>query len=278
MDKLPFVVWRGSLAVGSGHDAREGLVRHSEGQWWSDVQTLNWANKTEIKERLLSMEDHCGYMFAAQTEGNTYSGRLKFLLNCNSVVLAHDMKFIEHFHHLLQPSGPDQNYVKLKRDFSDLQTTMRTFRTGSGIIDAMTIAGNARSTFRERYLTPAATACYWRSLIRGWSTVQGFTPELWVDRPGPPDPAIMHAARPTLTPEETEQLRAEHAKFLEKEGITLEQFERMQEDGEKVREAWERMRKSKRKMRGAPFEAYVVMEAVEWDVPAKPRRVCVEED
>jgi len=40
---------------------------------------------------------------------------------------------------------------------------------------------------------------------------------------------------------------------------------------------WRGERKGRRKMRGAPFESYVVMEAVEWDVPSKPRKVCVDE-
>lgn len=31
------------------------------------------------------------------------------------------------------------------------------------------IANNSVSTFRERYLTPAAEACYWRALWSGWA-------------------------------------------------------------------------------------------------------------
>ena len=38
------------------------------------------------------------------------------------------------------------------------------------------IANNSVRTFRERYLTPAAEACYWRKLIKGWSEVS-FEPE-----------------------------------------------------------------------------------------------------
>ncbi|KAF2862317.1 hypothetical protein K470DRAFT_268980, partial [Piedraia hortae CBS 480.64] len=30
-------------------------------------------------------------------------------------------------------------------------------------------------------------------------------------------------------------------------------------------------------LRGTPFESYVIMEATEWEVPPKPRRVCVDE-
>lgn len=44
------------------------------------------------------------------------------------------------------------------------------------------IADNNVRTFRERYLTPAAEACYWRALWEGWATVSNATDSL--DRMG----------------------------------------------------------------------------------------------
>ncbi|TKA67354.1 hypothetical protein B0A55_09686 [Friedmanniomyces simplex] len=228
LDKIPKLVWRGSMNVGSGHDAREGLLKHSADQRWSDVQTLDWSNKTDIHDKLLSMQEHCEYMFTAQTEGNTYSGRLKYLLNCHSVLVSHSMQFIEHFHHLLQPSGPEQNYVKLKRDFSDLPRKIKSLGKPANMPHTKKIANNALQTFRERYLTPAAEACYWRALIRGWASVQGFEPEVW-------------------------------------------------EDSSELIEDWRGGMKGRKVLRGAPFESYVVMESVGWDVPSRPRKVCVDE-
>ena len=222
-NKKSQLVWRGSLNVGSGQDARKGLLHHSQDQLWSDVQTLDWSNKSNIDERLLTMEDHCAYKFTAQTEGNTYSGRLKYLLNCHSVVLSHSLDWIEHYHHLLAPSGTSQNYIKLKRDFSDLPKTMQgLLQTSKKSGDAQSIADNAKALFRERYLTPAANSCYWRALIRGWASVQGFEPELFEERDVPGKGMV-------------------------------------------------------RRRRGAPFESYVIMEAVDWDIPAKARKVCIDE-
>jgi hypothetical protein len=40
------------------------------------------------------------------------------------------------------------------------------------------IADNSVRVFRERYLTAAAEACYWRRLIKEWKTVS-FEPQLW---------------------------------------------------------------------------------------------------
>lgn len=47
------------------------------------------------------------------------------------------------------------------------------------------IANNSVATFRDRYLTPAAEACYWRRLIRAWAEVQAFSPEAYVDIAAP---------------------------------------------------------------------------------------------
>jgi len=44
--------------------------------------------------------------------------------------------------------------------------------------EAQRIADNSVRTFRERYLTPAAEACYWRALIRGWGSIS-FESELY---------------------------------------------------------------------------------------------------
>ena len=227
LDKVPKIVWRGAVGPVGSKDVREGLVNAAKDQPWSDVQVLNWDNKTEIQERLLDMQSHCGYMFLAQTEGNTYSGRLKYLLNCHSIVVSHPLGWKEHFHHLMKPSGPDQNIIEVRRDFSDLPKKMEYLLKPKNLQRAEAIADNARSTFRERYLTPAAEACYWRALIRGWSSVQGFQPELY---------------EMTEVPDWTT-------------GRT----------------------KLKRRPRGAPFESFVIMEEVNWAVPAKTRHLCIDD-
>lgn len=241
LDKTPKLVWRGALS-NAGGGIRRALIEESAGQDWSDVQSFSWKNKTDLNSKLLSMEDHCNYMFVAQTEGNTYSGRLKYLLNCHSIVLSHKLAWIEHFHHLMIPSGLGQNYINLKRDFSDLRSTMRRLLQSTHLeTTARGIADNARATFREKYLTPAANACYWRALIRGWASVQGFEPQIWIDEDAVED--------------EEEKLG-----FV---GIGPKK-------GGK--------RTGKRRPRGTPFEAYAIMEVTEWTLPAKPRVVCVEKD
>ncbi|KAI9925355.1 hypothetical protein ASPWEDRAFT_45718 [Aspergillus wentii DTO 134E9] len=159
-DKL---VWRGKLSFAP--KMRRSLLEVSRNQPWGDVKELVWQNK----ENYLSMEDHCRYKFIAHVEGRSYSASLKYRQACKSVIFAHRLQFIQHHHYLMIPSGPNQNYVEVERDFSDLPEKVEYLLTDPR--QAERIASNSVNTFRERYLTPAAEACYWRALIDGWTGV-----------------------------------------------------------------------------------------------------------
>ena len=74
--------------------------------------------------------------------------------------------------------GPHQNFVEVERDFSDLESKIEALLANQE--EAKRIADNSVKVFRERYLTPAAEACYWRELFRGWAEVS-FVPELYED-------------------------------------------------------------------------------------------------
>jgi hypothetical protein len=83
--------------------------------------------------------------------------------------VAHKLQFIQHHHYLLIADGPQQNYVEVERDFSDLSEKMEPLVNNTDA--AQRIANNSVRTFRERYLTLAAEACYWRSLFDGYASV-----------------------------------------------------------------------------------------------------------
>lgn len=108
--------------------------------------------------------------------GRSYSGSLKYRLLCNSVVIIHKLQWIEHYHFLLVSEGPSQNFVQVERDFSDLDEKMEYYLRNPEFAER--VARNSKKIFRERYLSPAAEACYWRSLIEGYSKVS-FKPELF---------------------------------------------------------------------------------------------------
>ncbi|KAJ6136724.1 hypothetical protein N7497_012428 [Penicillium chrysogenum] len=162
-DKEQKLVWRGKLSFAP--KLRRALLDIARGKPWSDVKELDWSKKANF----LSMEDHCRYMFIGHVEGRAYSASLKYRQACRSVVVAHQLQYIQHHHYLLVSSGPEQNYVEVERDFSDLPKRMDELLKNPA--KAERIANNSVETFRERYLTPAAEACYWRALWEGWAEV-----------------------------------------------------------------------------------------------------------
>ncbi|KAB8068400.1 glycosyl transferase family 90-domain-containing protein [Aspergillus leporis] len=173
-DKKKQLVWRGSVATNP--QVRGKLLKAAQGRSWASIRVIDWDDEKDIRFNLLPMEDHCRYMFLAHTEGRSFSGRGKYLLNCRSVVISHKLVWREAHHAALISSGPEANYVEVERDFSDLDRKIEF------LIDnpeaAERIANNAVETFRDRYLTPAAESCYWRHLIRQYASSSDFEPVL----------------------------------------------------------------------------------------------------
>ncbi|KAL4806354.1 glycosyl transferase family 90-domain-containing protein [Aspergillus unguis] len=171
-DKKKQLLWRGSVTANP--EIRGALLRASRGKSWASMREIVWANPAP---NILPMEDHCQYMFLAHTEGRSFSGRGKYLLNCRSVVISHKLQWIEAHHGALISSGPDANYVEVNRDFSDLEHKLEFLLDNPEAAER--IAENAVRTFRDRYLTPAAESCYWRHLVRRYGEVSAFEPVLY---------------------------------------------------------------------------------------------------
>ena len=108
-------------------------------------------------------------MFVVQTEGTSYSGRLKYLLLCNSVTVAHKLEWLEFHTHLMESSGPTQNFIETKRDWSDLSVKMDHYLGNLG--ETKEIAKRSYNLFNQRYLTPAAVRNYF-SLIASLTTME----------------------------------------------------------------------------------------------------------
>ncbi|KKA20139.1 DUF821 domain protein [Rasamsonia emersonii CBS 393.64] len=175
-DKKKQLLWRGSLATAP--ELRGNLLANTRGKPWASIRVLDWSQSDDNdKSNVLPMEEHCRYMFLAHTEGRSFSGRGKYLQNCRSVVIAHQLVWREAHHAALVSSGPDANYVEVARDFSDLEEKIEYLLDHP--FEAERIANNSVATFRDRYLTPAAEACYWRYLIRQYASVCAFEPSLY---------------------------------------------------------------------------------------------------
>ncbi|CAI7574959.1 unnamed protein product [Penicillium pancosmium] len=175
-EKKPQLVWRGKPSFSP--KLRRALIEAARDKPWGDVKQVQWSTGANV----LKMEDHCRYMFIAHVEGRSYSASLKYRQACNSVIVAHKLQYIQHHHYLLVSEGPQQNYVEVERDFSDLAEKIEPLVENTAA--AARIAQNSVKTFRERYLTPAAEACYWRQLFDGYSSVWNSTVNPWSIRHG----------------------------------------------------------------------------------------------
>ncbi|PSR97700.1 glycosyl transferase family 90-domain-containing protein, partial [Coniella lustricola] len=150
----------------------------------------------------LPIEDFCRYKYVLYTEGVTYSGRFQFLQLCGSVVLSPPIAWMMHVTHLVKPafssdflasssslssaswtpsemvrrSWPihyaphEANMVFVKPDWSDLEDVVAWLEQNPDV--AQGIATRQRHVFAGGgYLSPAAEACYWRALVKGWAEV-----------------------------------------------------------------------------------------------------------
>ncbi|GAA5922293.1 uncharacterized protein JCM15063_003249 [Sporobolomyces koalae] len=176
-DKVNQLFWRGAFLA----DIRRELAEISSKFKWGAVEDLNWGNRDEVYKKLLTPEEHCQYKFLAHAEGVAYSGRLKYLMQCRSVIIAHEMMYTQHFHPLINDnsSSPYQNLVTSPgHNFDELPSVMDSLLKDDE--RAQTIANNSYEHWRY-WLSPASIDCYWRRLFQTWAELQTFKPVLTKD-------------------------------------------------------------------------------------------------
>ncbi|PWN45281.1 hypothetical protein IE81DRAFT_286031, partial [Ceraceosorus guamensis] len=184
--------------------ARTNITAKPDREVWADVKQTSFHDAVGGDfVPIVAPADHCQQKYLIHTEGNSYSGRSKFLLSCRSVVIAHPLEWTQHFHPALDPNStsPDQNFIQLPGPhFEGLEQTMaelwesdgkpvswdpkderrqRTLQDNS----ARTIADNQYRVMAGRYLTPAATMCYTRSALRAYAFSQNL--QSWGTAEGP---------------------------------------------------------------------------------------------
>lgn len=168
------MVWRGALKTNSN---RTKLLQVTKGRDWADVRGVTWNGQDVSPESdSLPMAERCKYKFVLQTEDRSYSGRGKYLQNCHSVYIAPKLEWVEPHHPALVSTGPNQNFVEVEQDFSDLEQKVQAILSDKDY--AKRIADNGVTVFRDRYLTPAAQACYGRHMFKAWADIS-FQPNGW---------------------------------------------------------------------------------------------------
>ncbi|KAI9657948.1 MAG: hypothetical protein M1821_002605 [Bathelium mastoideum] len=152
-DKLKRALWRGQLDVGQKISTiRKKLLEVTEGKPWSDCGELQWGSRSGV----VPMEEH-------------WPDQVRFDIlataDFGSLTSAHGVNQFE------------QNYVAAQNDWSDLENIMDYYLEHQD--EAERIAEESKRFFRDRYLTPAAEACYIRRMIYEYAKVQNFEPQLY---------------------------------------------------------------------------------------------------
>ncbi|KAM0751095.1 hypothetical protein T439DRAFT_325250 [Meredithblackwellia eburnea MCA 4105] len=177
-EKSSKVFWRGAF-LSAVRDRLRETVRNKP---WADIAEIKWKDKGNGS---VPLWDHCRNKYLLQTEGfaDAYSGRMKFLSNCKSVVITHQLHWDQHFHpaYDTDPNSPNQNLIMLPGTdnmdaWDKLEETYRFLESNPQ--RAKQIAENSWRTMHWRYLTPAATACYWRKSIKAYASTQLFQPKI----------------------------------------------------------------------------------------------------
>ncbi|KAK0564369.1 hypothetical protein OC844_001758 [Tilletia horrida] len=192
--KVNKLFWRGSIHVGT--EDREAMLAAAKGYPWNDAQPLDWSGD---RHEWVSMIDHCKWKFHGFPEGNTYSGRLRYLQHCRSVIVTHEPRWIQHWTHLYNAnsSSPDQNivFVPLPKDTKAAKGDIdkdpaavygALWERLPEVMDellrddakAKRIADNQWTFMRERYVSPASAACYWRKALKAFGRVQNYDVDL----------------------------------------------------------------------------------------------------
>lgn len=150
-------------------------MKATEGKDWANVSATDSRELGEDASQVLNQWDHCRFKMVMHVSGRSWSGNIKYIQNCESIYVTHTHEWMKTSTFPLVADGVGQNFVQVKKDWSDLEKKVKDELKNPG--KAERFAKKGVEDFRDRYLTPAAEACYWRALIRGYGRVS-FEPDL----------------------------------------------------------------------------------------------------
>ena len=170
-EKTRKLIWRGIVLP--LYQSRHDLLHVAQDKPWADVAEEGINNPDS---HVIPIADFCRWMFVGDVKGTSWSGGAKYKHNCHSVFVSHALAWREIYTGAMVDSGPEQNWVPVLEDWSNLEETLEDLIANPA--KAKMIADNSVRTLRDRYLTPAAETCYWRRLIQGYASVS-FEPDFF---------------------------------------------------------------------------------------------------
>ncbi|XP_075222142.1 O-glucosyltransferase rumi homolog [Lycorma delicatula] len=137
--------------------------------WKSKKDTLDAEPAEEV-----SLEDHCKYRYLFNFRGVAASFRLKHLFLCGSLVFHVGNEWLEFFYRRLKPWV---HYVPIEKNAKkqDLKALIEFFNEHDDV--AQEIATRGRE-FILKHLRMSDVKCYWEMLLKQYSEILTFKPEL----------------------------------------------------------------------------------------------------
>jgi len=199
LNRSDVVFWRGA-PVDDGQARQKVVQRFQREVAASDVKFMSWkaVSSTGVNEvqGCVGLLEQCRYRYLAFLAGTTYSSRIKYQLLCGSLVLAHELRFIEWWSHLLLPGV---HYAPVATDWSDVSTLMELIRRKE--VQARTLARQGQRLAMTA-LSPDAVDCYWWKLL--------VLSSKWLPLPTDPLPAGARPLEDVLLLPEDAVLSSEH--------------------------------------------------------------------
>jgi Glycosyl transferase family 90 len=172
--------WRGVTKTSPDRNALLEVTRgHLD---VADVVDMIWDSASSAApDNFVTGSEMCAWKYIIYTEGKlslncpekageSYSGRLKYNMLCNSVMIGPQQYWIEFWSHLIVPG---YNYVVVNRDWTNLLSTHQELEANADT--TAQIARNALSTMD--HLDVVGVNCYIHELIRQYANVCRWTVE-----------------------------------------------------------------------------------------------------
>ncbi|PNW79401.1 hypothetical protein CHLRE_09g413500v5 [Chlamydomonas reinhardtii] len=179
--KLPFgsrankLFWRGGSHKYVPVEVRKMLLTKLENRTdIADVKRIppfdQMKNNISAVLEFTTLWDFCRHKYIVYTEGNAYSGRLKFHLLCGSVLVSHPRTW-ETLETLVMEEG--KNFITVKDNaWSDIDEVYRRLETTPGLAEG--IAAENHKFFD--LLSADGIACYLLELFKCYAEAMVYTP------------------------------------------------------------------------------------------------------
>ncbi|GAB4819248.1 hypothetical protein N2152v2_006294 [Parachlorella kessleri] len=189
--RAPILLFRGA-PMGPTRAALADSMHH-----WAAAH--NWHLDIKIREGIhspqefKSMFQHCAHKYLLHLEGNSYSGRLKYLLSCGAAVVwlgARDTNltsaYHEFYYHLLNAdehllhieTGENKTTGEQNNMAAQLAAALKGLLANDTKARSM---GHAAQHAARALLTPDHVQRYWYRLLTRYAQLQGFQPRLHPD-------------------------------------------------------------------------------------------------